>query len=154
MPLKKKVYSPGKTFRTWNTNKTNGWHIYKKLTEKNSRLDQIATGNEKDPEVLMKSIDRELNSVKFRAFGKVKVKKPKTDEVLDSHFLEKERILKNPDYSESKLRIIDEKIVEELQTIKMKSINDELEKLHSVKERIGKAAAIFGIKDKLLGRNT
>ena len=42
----KKVIAKRKTCKTWNTNKTNGWHVYNKLT-KNRKFEQIANGNEK-----------------------------------------------------------------------------------------------------------
>ena len=63
-----------KKFTRWNTNKVNRWKRYNELTSNNSKLEEIARSNEEDPNVIMNSIEKELNSVKFIAFGKVKVR--------------------------------------------------------------------------------
>ena len=63
-----------KKYTRWNTNKQNGWNIYKDLTTNNVRFEQIASSPSTDPDELMRKISRELEAVKYKSFGKVKVK--------------------------------------------------------------------------------
>ena len=53
------------------------------MTKNNSKLENIANNSIDDPDIVMNAIERELNSVKFKAFGKVKVKSKKTKDDLD-----------------------------------------------------------------------
>ena len=52
------------------------------LTENNAKLENAAVEND-DPTDAMKAIDAELNKVKFKAFGKVKIRnQPKGNKEL------------------------------------------------------------------------
>ena len=46
--------------------------MYKKLTENNKVLKAISENNEGNPEKIMYRIERELNRIKHKSFGKVK----------------------------------------------------------------------------------
>ena len=68
IPEKRRFPSLGKKFTTWNTNKVNGWENYKLLTTSNKKLDNIANSSSTDPDYLMNEIDKELKSIKYKAF--------------------------------------------------------------------------------------
>ena len=55
----------------WNTNKIGGWEVYRMMTENNKKMENAVTMND-DPTAAMKTLDDELNKVKYKAFGKVK----------------------------------------------------------------------------------
>ena len=61
----------------WNTNKPGGWKKYYEKTNENEIFDAIAENNDikDDPELMMKSVDKELNNIKFDCFGKIKYRK-------------------------------------------------------------------------------
>ena len=53
----------------WNTNKEGGWQSYKELTENDFVLPETECNT-----VAMKKIEKEIERIKYNAFGKVKVK--------------------------------------------------------------------------------
>ena len=77
LPMKnKKTQKPPKVLM-WNTNKPGGWENYNEKTKNNEVFDAISKNDDmkKDPELMMKSIDKELNAIKFDCFGKVRYRK-------------------------------------------------------------------------------
>ena len=67
-----------KTIR-WNTNKEGGWKSYYDLASDSANLWKIAKDTCEDPEVLFKDMEKELKTIKYKAFGKVKVKSTKKE---------------------------------------------------------------------------
>ena len=101
----------------------------------------------------MKRIDKELESLKFKAFGKVKVREEKSDDSLSSLLKEKEKVVKGQAaVSESKMREMDDKICKELKKQQHNEMEQELSQLKKIKHRIGNAAAVSSIKEKLVGK--
>ena len=71
-----------KTVR-WNTNREGGWERFKELTTNNDVLFNIANVEDEDPEYMMNLLEKELTSIKFEIFGKVKFQnKTKADKEL------------------------------------------------------------------------
>ena len=70
--LKSKQKVGGPKFTIWNTNKEGGWENYRMMTGDNPILDEVANDASKDPDKMMKTIDKELNRIKHVSFGKVK----------------------------------------------------------------------------------
>ena len=99
IPTKEKHVSIGKKYTHWNTNRENGWQKYKELTSSNSRLERAANSNSDDPDYLMNIIEKELTSIKYKAFGKVKIKKRDsvTPDELENLIGEKDRLLSHDD---------------------------------------------------------
>ena len=84
LPLKSGQNVINPKYTSWDTNKAGGWDAYQALTENNAKLEQIAEDTVEDnPDKIMAAIDKEIDRVKFVAFGKVKVKsKPTVDKAL------------------------------------------------------------------------
>ena len=59
----------------WNTKKENGWEIYNKITNDNSKLKEVSKTDSEDTTDIMKQIEKEVEKAKFKSFGKVKVGK-------------------------------------------------------------------------------
>ena len=59
-------------FKMWNLNKEGGWEKFKEKTEVNEKFRKIVETDQRDPTIMMNDIDKELNTVKFKAFGKVR----------------------------------------------------------------------------------
>ena len=57
----------------WNTRKKNGWLMYSKKTENNVVFNKLIESKEEDPEKVLKIIEKEMKSIKFSCFGKIKV---------------------------------------------------------------------------------
>ena len=70
LPLKSKLKSLGKKYTFWNTNKPNGWNIYKDLTTSNVKLDTIANDPTLDADIIVKIIEKELNLSNSSHFGR------------------------------------------------------------------------------------
>ena len=153
IPLRLKTSSAGVKFSMWNTNKTGGWEVYKMLTEKNEKLEEAAVVNA-DPTEAMKAIDAELNKVKFKAFGKVKIRnQPKGNKELQKLFKKKsELIIKNDGNTEEELMKIDQLMTENLLLEQRTNLDKELESLKDMKRKKGKSASIFALKNKIVGK--
>ena len=91
LPLKSKQKVGGPKLTIWNTNKEGGWENYKKLTEENPKLEEVAKDTSNDPDQMMNKLDKELNRIKYISFGKVKIRqKPKCNKELEN--LQNEKI--------------------------------------------------------------
>ena len=97
IPTKRSEKSfPGKKTIRWNTWKKGGWEDYRLRTENNEKLLSAANINSEDPEIVFKVIEKELNSVKFASFGKVKTyTKSKDQKYLEALQREKMKIDRN-----------------------------------------------------------
>ena len=156
IPAKNETFSLGKKFTIWNKNKINGWEKYLRLTNSNEKFDQIAKSETNDADSIMNSIDKELNSIKYKCFGKVKIRKKANVDKIDELLAKKSDILENQskDETEQERRIkeIDREIARELQAKQTKELQDEMEKLEGIKERKGCAAAVSNIRDSIVGK--
>ena len=155
LPLRNDSVSLGKKYTQWNTNKKGGWNRYKILTNSNKKLDEIAASESEDPDVLMKGIEKEMNNIKYKAFGKVKIKKRKEkDGKLEMLLVKKEKVLtgKASDSIRAEVEEIDEEIAHELKIRQRSEIEKELAELKRLKETKGSAAAIFSLKGKIVGK--
>ena len=132
----------------WNFNKPGGWIRYKELTSSNKVFDDIAISPVEDPDVLMKKIDNELNTIRFKAFGKVKIKKAvKVKGKLESLLEGKKNILEEvSDVRDEVIEVLDNKIVCELKARQKDTISKEFKKMYNIIEEKGKCAAVFKVK--------
>ena len=117
-------------------------------------MEEAAEEDIKDATEAMKKITRALDKSKFEAFGKVKVKvTPLYRKEIDELYTEKNKILleEESDEKDKKIRDIEKNIAEQLLSQQRKNLENEISKLKEVKARKGKAAAIFYLKDKIVG---
>ena len=82
-----------------------GWEKFKHKTEENKVFLKIANMTDTDPELMLKLLEKEMESLKYACFGKVKV------------------------YSKSKSRIALEKL--QIKKLRAKDRNDEVENLEN-----------------------
>ena len=110
----------------WNTHKDGGWENYLKCTTDNENLENLALeSDDVDSNELMEKIIKQMEKIKFQCFGKVKV----------SHGTQKNKEL------------------EELYKLKSKAAkeNYELEEIYNIHNKKGSSAAIFKLKEQILG---
>ena len=144
IPLQNKSIKEIKNPAMWNTNKVGGWKRYLELTTGSKELEQVVL--QSNPEQMMGELDRRLEKIKFQSFGKV----TKTFKSL-THDKELTKLYKEKDTEgcdEEKInRLINNKLHEkQLQTYEKK-----LEDLKKLKKEKGKSAAVFKLKDKIVG---
>ena len=156
LPLKIVGKTAGVKFTLWNTRKEGGWETYKELTEDNCKLMDVAEDISGDPTHMMKKIDKELNRIKFIAFGKVKVgQKPKINRELEELQKEKikcfENILDDEELLNEKVDKIDKDIASNLLSQERINFEKELKSMKDLKEKKGKCALIFNLKEKVVG---
>ena len=153
IPLKSGA-SWGKKSTKWNTRKEGSWKTYYESTAFNDKLEKIAVEESDDANKMMKEIDKELENVKLRSFGKAKVsKKIKANKEILKLQEEKRFIIDNDDDGKFELiKNIDKQINEELLKEQRKVFEEELETLKNIKANKGKSAAIFETKQKIVGR--
>ena len=84
IPLKKNKSALGKKYTRWNLNKKYGWNVNKELITINPKLESIANCSSTDLDFISNSIEKELKTVKFKAFGKVKVRNHQRSSKLES----------------------------------------------------------------------
>ena len=126
------------------------------MTANNVKLREIAEDTiEDNPDKIMTAIRKELDKVKFAAFGKLKVKlKPKADKVLVN--LQKQKIdcfdADDDESKEEKIKELDIKIAEHLIIQQRKQFEKELLSVKELRKAKGKTALIFNLKDKIVGK--
>ena len=142
-----------KTVR-WNTRKKGGWDKYKHKTENNIKLLKSSELKNEEPEIILKGIEKELTKVKFASFGKVKVHtKTKDQKKMDNLQTEKLKIIgDNPVNKTFLIESIDKKMSATLKSIEQNKFDKDMNELQRIKYTKGKAAAVFSLKDKVLGK--
>ena len=154
IPLRQKQNLVGPRFTTWNTNKEGGWNIYKEITNDDSKLATIGQEVIEDATRAMKKVDKELEKCKFQAFGKVSVRKtPLVDKHIDSLFQKKSKLLENEESTErdSKVKELENEIASKLVGKQRENLEKEIAALKDVRNKKGKAAAVFNLKERVLG---
>ena len=107
---------------------------------------------EGDVNTLMNIIDKVMSKSKYKCFGKVSYKRSRKEEkIIES--LQKEKLSANSDDSnyDEIVSDIDVKLANALHDLNGKLFDDELKSLTELKTKKGKAAAVFNLKDKVLG---
>ena len=150
--LKNKVASQG--IVRWNTNREGGWSKYKEMTNNNDIFNEIAVMPSGDPEKMMNDLDKELKRVKFESFGRVKFKsRCLADKELAG--LQSQKLALVSDHSdeieEEKLIEIEGCIASKLQEKQQVNFQKEISDLLDVKTKKGNAAALFKLKEKVVG---
>ena len=132
-----------------------GWERYKQRTEANNKFLKLAEDKEADPEHLSKKIEKELNSIKYEVFGKVKIagKNNKNARQLENLQLEKNTITKGNDPDKvMRLEKVDRKMASTLKDIERESFEKDIKYLEGLRKEKGKSAAVFSLKEKILGK--
>ena len=108
---------------------------------------------EEDSEKVFKTIEKELTRTKFACFGKVKVcSKDKTQKALENLQVRKHLISADPqENSKEMMDAIDEEMAEKLKVIEKKKLEKDIRQLEALNENKGRSAAVFSLKDKILG---
>ena len=109
-----------------------------------------------DPKAIDLTIEKETTKIKFIAFGKIKPSRGlKTPQEI-VHIEEERRSVTteanmNESQRELKLNELDEKMVVALKSMQREALNKEEERLTEVKTRKGKTAALFSLKENIVG---
>ena len=70
IPKKKEQIKSTPKIKLWNLNREGGWDVYKSLTENNKALKKVASMENKDPEIVMNKIEREMKKLNVKALVK------------------------------------------------------------------------------------
>ena len=156
LPLCGKQVPAGRKVIRWNTNKEGGWEAYSELTKKNLVLEEVAKDETNDANKIMVKMDKELDRIKFNAFGKVKEKScMKLDKEIEDLQKEKTEVFNSkvlsPDDVDEKIQDIDDKLTATLVSKQRETFEKELNTLRDMKKSKGKAAVVFNLKEKIVG---
>ena len=153
LPLASNKNISNSKFKSWNLNKEGGWSKYKELTDSNEKFNRIINDNEDNPTVIMSQIEKELTKTKFKAFDKVTVRKGLKRNMELKNLQKKREHLAKEDNSdnEHEIKAIDNEITKNILSEQRKNLENELNQLKSVAKHKGKTAAIFNLKDKVIG---
>ena len=153
LPLATNKNIASSKFQAWNLNREGGWQKYKELTDTNKKFNTLVNTNEVNPSVIMKEFDKELTKVKFRAFDKVTVRKElKRNKEVKNLQEKRERLTKEDNKeNENEIKAIDNEIVNKILTKQRENLEKELKHLKTIRKSKGKTAAIFKLKDKVIG---
>ena len=146
----------GRKVTRWNTNKEGGWDAYSEMTKYNPILKDIAEDDFEDSNKLMTQIDKELDSIRFKSFGKTKEKSnlkiSKEVEALQKEKVELcNRNEDNPNIVREKLKEIYENMSALLLQKQRENFEKELKDIREMRKSKGKAAAVFNLKEKIVG---
>jgi hypothetical protein len=135
----------------WNTNKENGWKQYLEQTTDNEVLDDLANNAEKtDSSELMDKITKVMNKVKFKCFGEVKISHGSSrNKRLEGLYKLKSKAVNESDDSE--INQIESQIKEELLMQQKQNFENKLKCLDNMRNQKGNSAAIFKLKEQILG---
>ena len=133
----------------WNTKKVNGWEKYKEATENNINLFRAAEMNIDDPEIIMKVITKELTSIKFKCFGKIKISNKNHDKrVLENLQRKKTELCRGPNNMHSpELTRLDNEMLLLMKKIQKRQFEKDVQHLEELKSKKGKSTANFFLKD-------
>ena len=151
IPEVKKGYQMDGKHVSWNTKKVSGWENYKDLTTENEKLvDLIEEAENFDSDKLMNKIVTTMNKVKFQCFGKVKISnQAKRDKELEELYnIKSKAVMEN---NELEIINIDKKISEELVERQRNEFEKKLAYLNDLKKEKGSSAALYNLKEKILG---
>ena len=120
------------------------------MTENNDVLDDIANNPnlEDDPDKIMTKIDREMTRIKFKSFGKVKYRDKNDKKSENLKKLQKQKLMCN---NEDDMAALDIKLVKELEKVRRENMKVEMEKFKEYRSKKGHTAAIFNLKETLVG---
>ena len=150
LPMVKKKIQHEEKITVWNTNKSGGWDMYKELTKENKDLDKLADEDISNPTSFNTKLERIMNKLKFRSFGKVTFSnRCKFDKPIDKLYHEK-RIFTS-EKNEEKIREIEANISELLVIKQRQEYEKKLLDLKTLRESKGRSAANFKLKEKILG---
>ena len=132
----------------WNTNKPEGWKKYKALTETNVGFDSLIEKADKmTANELMNKIENHSTRTKHICFGKVRNSKGlESDKELNDLYKEKMQAMSSEDTQK-----VDSKIAEKLLGVQRVQYEKKLDYLKELKASKGKSAAIFKLKEKVVG---
>ena len=141
---KRKVEKPPRQKQTiWNTNKEGGWELFENLTDDvftfGNCVDKVDGASTSDD---YKQILKQIEKVKYSAFGKVKIKTGQTDKKLENLL----KIQQSNPTSEVK-----EKVSERILELQREDFEKELNDIMVLKKEKGKSAAVFRTLEKISG---
>ena len=152
MPLQTSQAKAGAKFCIWNTDKEGGWDKFKELTEDNEKLLEVARDITGDVDVMMKTIDKELNRIKYVSFGKVKInQKPKSNKVLEELQKKKIQCYTEITNNDAEVKKIDIEIANYLLVPQRMNFEKDLKDMKDIKAKKGRSAMIFNLKSLLVG---
>ena len=145
-----------KKVKTWNTNKENGWAVFRNLTENNKVLKSVNFNEIKEPTNECRKIENEIEKCKFKSFGKVTYRPERnrtinTDRLIEekSDILKCKKIISEEDYK--KLNRLDEEIAQAIKTDQRNKLEKEFEKIKRNLATKGRSKAIFNLKNDIVG---
>ena len=145
LPRKPKI-APGIKPKIWNTRKEGGWEAYTKATQCNDRFKAVAVAPSEDVTVAMKTIEKELEKVKFKSFGKVKLgKSAKVSQEVKTLNKEKACIVKNGNAEE--LSEVNKKLTVNYLQEQREDLEKGFKSLKETWKTKGRSASIFKLKE-------
>ena len=128
----------------WNLNKEGGWKSYKELTSKNNALVEVTEKNMSSND-MMNAIEKELNKVRYKAFGKVTY----SNNIFSKKCLKEKKNMKEDEMGN---REISEKEMSNIIMAEQRaSLDKKLSKIVDIKNSKGGCAAIFKLRDDVIG---
>ena len=151
IPEVSKSFQNDEKLVSWNTNKEDGWKAYLDATTNNEMLEDLAMNADMlESNQIMSRMSKMMNKIKLNCFGKVKVSHGSdSNRRLDELYKLKSYNVNMNDESEA--NHIESKICEELLIQQRKDFEKKLKFLNEIKKKKGNSAAIFKLKEQLLG---
>ena len=138
----------------WNTNKKDGWNNYFRETDENKVLDRVISTEGVHPNDMIKKIEKELTSIKYKVFGKVSGKK-KLISTNKVDALQKKKHHLNKAFKGGELKKkryeLDQELKLAVDEVQQKAMNVEITKLKTLKATKGISAAVFNLRGGILG---
>ena len=157
LPANQRTQCVAKSVVRWNTNKPGGWERYFVLANESKKLIDVSQETSMEPEKLTRMFDKELESIKYKSFGRCKEKSFKTKKSpIDEIQAEKNELFKDKDVDNEKvflvkMKDVDSRLSKALLAKQTEALSSELSNMKSLQSKKGFASAIFQLKDDILG---
>ena len=134
----------------WNTNKPGAWENYRCLTEENDALNKLVEDDIFTASEFSERFEKIMDKVKYQSFGKVSFSDTsEVDKPLRKLYEEREDCIRKE--NDEKIQAVEKNISELLVKKQRIEYEKKLKALNTLKRTKGKSAAIFDLKDKILG---
>ena len=150
--MKPKIKVGKKKKILWNTNKEGGWLKYYEKTNVNDELDHLVhDSNDIDVDTFNNKIDKVMSKLKYQCFGKVSVKESIKEERAVLKIQSEKLNTSVNEENKEKIDDIDSRLAEAIDAANKKNLELEKASLRNILENKGRSAAIFNLKDRVLG---
>ena len=139
------------SYTIWNTNREGGWEKFRELTNNAEEFVEILENENVSATELMNNIEKKLNKIKFKAFGKVRRQPSLPDKELRKLVALKEKVYSEPTVKRSEVEKVESDLNKKLIELQREDLEKEVKTIKATIAQKGRAAAMFKLFESVNG---